>query len=227
MRLNVLFGGGVGFAASGIFGSIGAYLTELFPSDVRANGQGLQLRPGHRRVVSQPGGLSRPNPRPGLGLRRIHHHSLWRRDHRRAHAARNQGPHTGIGRPIPGRPSEAPGKALRRYCPRTGGCAGPRPAWAVDSHSNKAAWAPPRGGNPAVGVSHRPDFVQEIVTSAEPFFTFNSRSDIREMPDTTRRPPERDRSETRWGHRKQRASAKRPSSLSQLAEPAGKADGLR
>lgn len=51
VRLNVLFGGGVGFAASGIFGSIGAYLTELFPSDVRANGQGLQLRPGHRRVV--------------------------------------------------------------------------------------------------------------------------------------------------------------------------------
>lgn len=67
MRLNVLFGGGVGFAASGIFGSIGAYLTELFPSDVRANGQGLQLRPGHRRVVSQPGEAisAKPTAWPG------------------------------------------------------------------------------------------------------------------------------------------------------------------
>ncbi|CAJ50852.1 probable transporter (partial) [Bordetella avium 197N] len=46
VRLNVLFGGGVGFAASGIFGSIGAYLTELFPSDVRANGQGYNFGRG-------------------------------------------------------------------------------------------------------------------------------------------------------------------------------------
>ena len=31
----------LGFAASGIFSGIGAYLTELFPTDVRANGQGF------------------------------------------------------------------------------------------------------------------------------------------------------------------------------------------
>ncbi|MVW78542.1 MFS transporter [Bordetella sp. 02P26C-1] len=31
----------LGFAASGIFSSIGAYLTELFPSNVRASGQGF------------------------------------------------------------------------------------------------------------------------------------------------------------------------------------------
>lgn len=31
----------LGFAASGIFGGMGAYLTELFPSELRANGQGF------------------------------------------------------------------------------------------------------------------------------------------------------------------------------------------
>ncbi|MBV7486814.1 MFS transporter [Bordetella sp. BOR01] len=31
----------LGFAASGIFGGLGAYLTELFPSEIRANGQGF------------------------------------------------------------------------------------------------------------------------------------------------------------------------------------------
>src|SRR5690606_31676290 len=31
----------LGFAASGIFGGLGAFLTELFPSEVRANGQGF------------------------------------------------------------------------------------------------------------------------------------------------------------------------------------------
>ncbi len=31
----------LGFAASGIFSGVGAYLTELFPSSVRANGQGF------------------------------------------------------------------------------------------------------------------------------------------------------------------------------------------
>lgn len=31
----------LGFASSGIFGGLGAYLTELFPSEVRANGQGF------------------------------------------------------------------------------------------------------------------------------------------------------------------------------------------
>jgi MFS family permease len=31
----------LGFAASGIFSGMGAYLTELFPSAVRANGQGF------------------------------------------------------------------------------------------------------------------------------------------------------------------------------------------
>ncbi|WP_144638310.1 MFS transporter [Bordetella genomosp. 13] len=31
----------LGFAASGIFGGLGAYLTELFPSELRANGQGF------------------------------------------------------------------------------------------------------------------------------------------------------------------------------------------
>lgn len=37
----LILGFPLGFAASGIFGGIGAYLTELFPSDVRANGQGF------------------------------------------------------------------------------------------------------------------------------------------------------------------------------------------
>ncbi len=31
----------LGFAASGIFSGVGAYLTELFPTEVRANGQGF------------------------------------------------------------------------------------------------------------------------------------------------------------------------------------------
>lgn len=31
----------LGFAASGIFGGLGAFLTELFPSEIRANGQGF------------------------------------------------------------------------------------------------------------------------------------------------------------------------------------------
>jgi MFS family permease len=31
----------LGFSASGIFGGIGAFLTELFPSEIRANGQGF------------------------------------------------------------------------------------------------------------------------------------------------------------------------------------------
>ena len=31
----------LGFAASGIFSGMGAYLTELFPSRIRANGQGF------------------------------------------------------------------------------------------------------------------------------------------------------------------------------------------
>jgi len=31
----------LGFAASGMFGGLGAYLTELFPSELRANGQGF------------------------------------------------------------------------------------------------------------------------------------------------------------------------------------------
>ncbi|OZI17706.1 MFS transporter [Bordetella genomosp. 7] len=31
----------LGFAASGIFGGLGAYLTELFPTEIRANGQGF------------------------------------------------------------------------------------------------------------------------------------------------------------------------------------------
>ncbi|MEO7127613.1 MAG: MFS transporter [Rhodoferax sp.] len=31
----------LGFAASGIFGGLGAHLTELFPSEIRANGQGF------------------------------------------------------------------------------------------------------------------------------------------------------------------------------------------
>lgn len=37
----LILGFPLGFAASGIFSSIGAYLTELFPSDVRASGQGF------------------------------------------------------------------------------------------------------------------------------------------------------------------------------------------
>lgn len=36
----------LGFAASGIFGGLGAYLTELFPSDLRANGQGFSYNFG-------------------------------------------------------------------------------------------------------------------------------------------------------------------------------------
>jgi MFS family permease len=31
----------LGFAASGIFSGLGAYLTELFPTEIRANGQGF------------------------------------------------------------------------------------------------------------------------------------------------------------------------------------------
>ncbi|MBU9259964.1 MFS transporter [Burkholderia multivorans] len=37
----LIFGFPLGFAASGIFSGMGAYLTELFPSAVRANGQGF------------------------------------------------------------------------------------------------------------------------------------------------------------------------------------------
>jgi len=37
----LLLGFPLGFAASGIFGGMGAYLTELFPSAVRATGQGF------------------------------------------------------------------------------------------------------------------------------------------------------------------------------------------
>ncbi|KOF53582.1 MFS transporter [Achromobacter sp. DMS1] len=37
----LILGFPLGFAASGIFSGIGAYLTELFPTEVRANGQGF------------------------------------------------------------------------------------------------------------------------------------------------------------------------------------------
>jgi len=36
----------LGFAASGIFGGLGAFLTELFPSELRANGQGFSYNFG-------------------------------------------------------------------------------------------------------------------------------------------------------------------------------------
>jgi MFS family permease len=37
----LLMGFPLGFAASGIFSGVGAYLTELYPTEARANGQGF------------------------------------------------------------------------------------------------------------------------------------------------------------------------------------------
>jgi len=42
----LLVGFPLGFAASGIFGGLGAFLTELFPSNLRANGQGFSYNFG-------------------------------------------------------------------------------------------------------------------------------------------------------------------------------------
>lgn len=42
----LILGFPLGFAASGIFGGLGAYLTELFPSELRANGQGFSYNFG-------------------------------------------------------------------------------------------------------------------------------------------------------------------------------------
>src|SRR5690606_22866149 len=63
----LILGFPLGFAASGIFSGIGAYLTELFPSAIRANGQGFAynfgrgvgaLFPGLVGYLSQSMGLA-------------------------------------------------------------------------------------------------------------------------------------------------------------------------
>ena len=82
----------LGFAASGIFSGIGAYLTELFPSSVRATGGlRLQLRARHRCAVPESGGLPEPDAWVGLGHRRLRHRGLCDGDPDRAAAARDQG----------------------------------------------------------------------------------------------------------------------------------------
>ena len=51
----LILGFPLGFAASGIYSGMGAYLTELFPSDVRANGQGFAYNFGRAVGALFPG----------------------------------------------------------------------------------------------------------------------------------------------------------------------------
>ncbi|BEG73943.1 MFS transporter [Achromobacter xylosoxidans] len=58
----------LGFAASGIFSGIGAYLTELFPSNVRATGQGFAYNFGRGVGALFPSLVGFLSQRHGLGL---------------------------------------------------------------------------------------------------------------------------------------------------------------
>lgn len=66
--LMLVLGFPLGFAASGIFSGLGAYLTELYPSRVRASGQGFAYNFGRGIGALFPTLVGYLSERGGLGM---------------------------------------------------------------------------------------------------------------------------------------------------------------
>ncbi|TAN10272.1 MAG: MFS transporter [Burkholderiaceae bacterium] len=64
----LIMGFPLGFAASGIFSGMGAYLTELFPTEIRANGQGFTYNFGRGVGALFPTLIGFLSQRMGLGM---------------------------------------------------------------------------------------------------------------------------------------------------------------